>query len=438
MSIVKELHLFQIITLGIFLVVGLAGVAFFATNKSAGTKTGYEPVIWGTIPKSVIDESMTYFREQGTNPRFSYVEYSEEGFEQTLLVAIANGTGPDAIIFPSNMFYTQASRLATIPNESVSAKNFAETYIDAGQTFAVQGGIKGFPLVTDPMVMYWNRDIFSSVGLLNPPKTWAEVGQMTSKIVRKTDNGVITRAFVALGEYNNVDYAKRILFTLMSQVGVKLTYYSPQFGGYTSGLINSADGGEEKSRSVLTYYTEFANPVKASYTWNRSLINSREAFLSGDLAVYFGPGSELEYIRSRNPNLNFRVAPMPQENQSAKSVHGKTYAVGALVTSKDVNSTITELATFFTPTQTITALSTALDMAPARRDVLATSKEGQSDINVGAIYESAVYAKDWVDPNPTSTSAIFKTMIESVTSGQQTLYESLQDASNRLSALFQQ
>ncbi len=437
MSIVKELHLFQIITLGFFILIGVVGIAFFASNKANDGSSGYEPVIWGTLPKSAIDEAMVSFRNKGINPKFSYVEYPEEGFEQNLLIAIANGQSPDAILFPSSMFYSQGGRLVTVPNESVSAKNFFDTYIDAGYLYAVQGGIKAFPLVTDPMVMYWNRDIFSSVGLLTPPKNWAELGQMTPKIAKKTDNGIISRAFVALGEYSNVDYAKRILFTLLSQVGVKLTYFSPQLNAYTSGLMSSVDDGGERTRSVLTYYTEFANPVKASYTWNKSLPTSRDTFLAGDLALYFGPGSELEYIKSQNPNLNFRVSPMPQENQNAKSVHGKTYAIGTLITSKNPNATIQELVTYFTAPETITSLSIALDMAPARRDLLATSKEAQADPNIGAIHESAVYAKDWVDPNPVATSAIFKTMIESITSGQQTLYDSLQDASNRLSGLFQ-
>lgn len=437
MSIAKELHLFQIITLGVFLFIGIVGIAFFATNKNNNANTGYEPVVWGTLPKSAIDDAMIPFRNQGINPRFSYVEYPEEGFEQNLLVAAADGQAPDAIIFPSYMLYSQSRRLVTIPSESFSAKSFLDTYVDGASIFAVQGGVKALPITVDPLMMYWNRDLFSSAGLLNPPKNWAELSQMVNKIAQKRDNGIIDRSFVALGEYENVAYAKRILFTLFSQVGVQLTYFSQNYGAYTSGLMTSVDDGGERSRSVLTYYTEFANPVKKAYTWNKSLKNSRDAFLAGDLAVYFGPASEIEFLRSQNPNLNFRVSPMPQENVSAKSVHGKIYALGFLATSKDINGSIAELTKYFVQPETIRSLALDLAVAPALRSVLASSREAVSDPDIGAVYESAVYAKDWIDPNPATTNVIFKNMIESITNGQQTLYESLQNASDRVSGLFQ-
>ncbi len=436
MSAVKDLHIFQIATLAIFIFIGVAGVAFFATNKSSSSQDLYTAQVWGVLPKSVIDESLSQYRIQGTDPKFDYKELAEETFEQELLVAIAEGRGPDAIIFPNSMFYGQSGRLVTIPNESISAKTFSDTYIDAGFQFAVQGGVKALPLITDPLMMYWNTSMFSAAGLLNPPRNWTELAQWTNKIARKKDNGNIERAYVALGEYTNVDYAKRILFTLLGQVGVQIGYYNPQMSAYSSGLITSAEDGGERTRSVFTYYTEFANPVKSSYSWNRSFASSREAFLAGDLALYFGPGSEIEYMRSRNPNLTFRVAPVPQENPDRKIVHGKTYALGFLVTSKNINASIAELTKYLTTKEVSVALATAMNTAPARRDALSGSKAAQQDSNIGAIYESAVYARDWMDPNPVATNAVLKTLVESITSGRQTLFEAIQEGSTRLEGLY--
>jgi hypothetical protein len=54
------------------------------------------------------------------------------------------------------------------------------------------------------------------------------------------------------------------------------------------------------------------------------LPKSREYFLSGRLATYFGFASEAPKIRLINPNLNFDVAEMPSdENSNNKTVFSK-------------------------------------------------------------------------------------------------------------------
>ncbi|MEN9604729.1 MAG: hypothetical protein RJB39_414 [Candidatus Parcubacteria bacterium] len=436
MSVTKDLNVFQLVVLGIFIFIGVVGVVLFATSKSREAGSSYDTVIWGVLPKSAIDAALAPYQDKGVTPNITYVEYAEEGFAQALLVAVAEGRGPDAIVFPSDMYFSQANKLVTIPSESVAAKTFVDTYIDAGKAFAVQGGIKAFPLVTDPLVMYWNKDMFSAAGILAPPANWNQLSGMVSKLARKQDNGVIDRAFVSLGEYANINYAKRILYTMMAQAGVNLTYYDTSRGSYASGLLAQKENTGELSRSVLTFYTEFANPLKPSYSWNRSFTSSREAFLAGDLAVYFAPGSEGEYLRTRNPNLNFSTAFMPQESQDVKVVHGKTYGLGFLLTSKNVNGAIAEVTKYLTPATADLTLATALRMAPARRDVLASAKAPKEQPDLAVIYESAVYARDWVDPSPVTTDNIFNTMIDAITSGKQTLYEALQDASNRIDRLF--
>lgn len=435
-SVTKDLNVFQLVVLGVFIFIGVVGVVLFATSKARESGSTYDVVVWGVIPKSGIDAVFAPYQDKGVTPNITYVEYPEEGFTQALLVAVAEGRGPDAIIFPSEMYFGQAAKLVTVPSESLPAKTFADTYIDAGRQFAVQGGIKAFPLVTDPLVMYWNRDMFSAAGILSAPQTWSDLANMTNKLARKQDNGVIDRAFVALGEYTNVNYAKRILFTMLAQAGINIVYYDTSRSGYISGLLQEKEGAGELSRSVLTFYTEFANPLKPSYSWNRSFTSAREAFLASDLALYFAPGSEGEYLRTRNPNLNFSTAFVPQESTDYKVVHGKTYAIGVLITSKNPNAALTEIGKYLTTAAASQSLATALNMAPARRDVLASAKSALNRSDTQVVYESAVYAKDWIDPAPNTTDAIFATMVDAITSGKQTLYEALQDASNRIDRLF--
>lgn len=438
MNTSKDLNIFQIAMIVIFLVIGILGIAFFATGKSGIGGSTYKATIWGVLPKANIDEGLEPFRIKGQDPSFTYIEYPEEGFEQVLLKAIAEGTGPDAIIFPDYMFYSQVNRLLTIPNETVTAESYRNTYLDIANIFSVQGGVKAFPLLIDPLVMYYNIDILKSENVLIPPKDWTEFANLNDRIVRKKDNGIIDRSYTALGEYDNVDHAKKILFSLLSQVGVNMSFYDFDMNSYVSGLTKSKiqnQNGESASkltRDVLLYYTEFANPTKPSYTWNKSFKSSRESFLAGDLAVYFGPGSEVEYIKTRNPNLNFAIAQIPQAYQNNKVTYGKIYALGFLITSKDPNSTYQNAMSFFNTYDLNQSLSNSIGLASARRDVLSTSKAAKTNADIAVINSSAIFAKTWMDPDARTTDDILQTMINSIVSGSQNITDAISDAGDRL------
>lgn len=436
MSTTKDLNIFQILTIVIFLVIGIVGIAFFATGKSGIGDSSYKAVIWGVLPKANIDQGLEPFRIKGKDPSFTYVEFSEEEFEQVLLKAIAEGNGPDAIIFPDYMYYSQVNRLLTIPNETVSAESFRNTYLDIANIFTTQGGIKAFPILVDPLVMYYNIDILKSENVLLPPKDWLEFANLNDQIVRKRDNGIIDRAYVAFGGYDNVDHAKKILFSLLSQVDVDLSFYDTDIGSYVSGLKKSRPQStipaNQLSRDVLIYYTEFANPSKSSYTWNKSFKSSKESFLAGDLAIYFGLGSEVEYIKTRNPNLNFAIAQIPQAYQDKKVTYGRVYSLGFLVNSKNPNATYQNVMSFFNTYDMNKSLSESIGMSSVRRDVLSTSKLAKTNADMAVINSSAIFTKTWMDPQADITNDIFSKMIDSIVSGTQNISDAISDASDRL------
>ena len=62
----------------------------------------------------------------------------------------------------------------------------------------------------------------------------------------------------------------------------------------------------------VQFFTNFSNANNQLYSWNRQQQLDRNAFTGGDLAMYFGFGSEAAALLKQNPNLNFDMAPMPQ------------------------------------------------------------------------------------------------------------------------------
>ena len=48
------------------------------------------------------------------------------------------------------------------------------------------------------------------------------------------------------------------------------------------------DGGISAAESAIRFYTEFANPSRQTYSWNRSLPEAQRAFIGNQVAMYFG------------------------------------------------------------------------------------------------------------------------------------------------------
>ena len=63
---------------------------------------------------------------------------------------------------------------------------------------------------------------------------------------------------------------------------------------------------------AVRFYTDFADPGKEVYTWNKNMPNSLEAFILGKTAFFFGYAYHLPTIKSRAPKLNLSIVKLPQ------------------------------------------------------------------------------------------------------------------------------
>ena len=75
---------------------------------------------------------------------------------------------------------------------------------------------------------------------------------------------------------------------------------------------------EPPAYSALSFYTDFANPNKETYTWNAAQPESLDAFTQGKTAFYFGYAYDLATIKARAPKLNLGIAKLPQVSESSE------------------------------------------------------------------------------------------------------------------------
>ena len=359
---------FQIILTGIFGLFIILGVLVFSMYRGASGEI-YEIKIWGTMEQtefaSVLNKTELY---QNKKYRIEYIKKSEQTFDTDLVEAIAAGEGPDIFLLPSDKIIKTTNKAFIIPYDVFTERKFKDSFIEGSEIFMIPEGIVALPFVVDPLVMYWNRNIFNESRITVPPKYWDQFFNLAGVISIKDGSLNILRSAVALGEFANISHAKEIISTLAMQAGTPITYW--ESGKPFAALSDRLEKPTIPAEAALNFYTEFSNPAKPSYSWNRSLTSSFNYFLGGDLGLYFGLASEIGSIQSKNPNLNFDVAPMPLSRESTDdSVFGRFYGLAITKTSKNPNAAFSVISMLVSK-EGSNAFAQVLNLPPVRRDLL--------------------------------------------------------------------
>jgi len=422
---------FQLILIIVFVVAAVLGVLVFSgtipIGKSDSVASG-TVILWGTVPSAKISPILSDFNK--VNPGFivKYVQKSADSFDQSLLEALASGTGPDMFFLPDNLVHHYKDKLFTIPFSSYSLASFKNTFAGAGEVFITSDGVSAFPISIDPLVMYYNRSILDGNGIVYPPITWEDLTNMVPTLTKKDETGKIIKSAVALGHFSNVVHAKDILIALFMQAGNPIIQEN-------KGIVNSTLGsaiGNYNLPSILKFYTDFADPNSPAYSWNRSFPNSDDVFSADNLAFYFGYSSELQSIVNKNPNQNFLVTGIPQiKNSNFKSTGAHVLGIAIASSSKNFNTAFTA-ASLMATGDFASDFASALGIAPARRDLLSVR---QPDAFSPVFYSSALYSRSWPDPSPKDTDNIWGVMINSVLSNNMSIENAIKDANSKLQLL---
>ncbi len=425
---------FQSVLLGIFgffIVAGVIVIATFGKSGGSGEDVPAEAIVWGTLPADIVNSVVSKYNEaQSGALQVTYEAFSEAEFKQELIDALASGTGPDAIIVQGDHLAEYEDKLYTVPFESITERLFRDTYTQGSEIFVSRNGILGLPILVDPLMMYWNRTLLNTARLPEPPRFWDELVDFHPKLTKVDDSFNVLQSVIALGEYGNVDHAREIIATLIMQAGNPITLRD---AGNRLGVIIADDLGlpEAPADSALRFYTEFANPVKPLYSWNRALPRSQDFFIRGDLALYLGFASELFAIRDKNPNLDFDVTAIPQIRESSfVTTFGRIYGI-AIVKQTDNVAGAFRVMTLLSGSDAGALWSEKMNLPPVRRDLLAGEPQ---DPYQALFYDEALIASAFLDPNSSETDKAFSDMVANITSGRLSISRAVADVSARLGA----
>jgi ABC-type glycerol-3-phosphate transport system substrate-binding protein len=432
---------FQIVVIGTFVVLLILGFLGFAGKlplPSSGQDINYGTVtMWGTVPATTMERLIGETLNADSKVKISYTEKKPATFNNDFVDALARGAGPDLILIGQDSILKSMDKLTLIPYTSVPERDFRSAFIPEAELFIRPEGIVALPFTIDPIIMYWNRDIFTNALVVAPPTLWTQFYDLVPKITVRSTDGDITRSLVSFGEYNNVSHAKEVISLLLMQAGSPIV--KSNSNGLSAALVLPSSANiEDPVMSAIRFYTEFSKPGKDAYSWNRSLPYSRTMFESGDLALYFGYASEFKSIQTKNPHLNFDITMVPQAGQTAQGSQGSTKLTfgqmrGVAITRSTQNAAgALYAALLLSSKDSISALDNISGLPPVRRDLIAMRP---TDPVLSVFYDSALISRGWYDPAPDNTDTMFLSMLDNITSGRNMISEALAVAQNSLDKL---
>ena len=403
----------------------LTGAGCSKSSQVASTPVSL--TIWGVFDSgSNYDAVISDYRVQHPNVSISYREFRYEEYQDELLRALAEGKGPDIFLVHDDWTRQYQSLMTPLPETltvgyqevqgsikktvvnvlrtepTLSARAFKNDFVDTVEGDAVLpyqpdpkkaavDMIYALPLSMDTLALYWNKDLLNAAGIASAPTTWTEFQEDVAKLTKFDAAGAITQSAVGLGTSGNVERAADILALLMMQNGTEMTNGDghPTFDKLPASM---AGASSLPGLDAVRFYTDFANPTKAVYTWNDLQTNSFDAFGSGTAAMFFGYAYHLPLLKIAAPKLDFAISAAPQI-EGGRQVNFANYWLAAV--SKDSKNTnyAWDFVQFLTANDEENAkyLEKA-NKPPALRSLIASQLE---DEELSAFASQVLTAKSW-------------------------------------------
>lgn len=419
------------------LIVGVFVLLFFLVLGGIGGNQSQrvELEFWGVFDEPLaFDETIRSFRRLYPDINIRYVPFPFEEYEKALIDALASGRGPDIWMIQSSWLAKHKDKLAPLDQNDKDLNyklfNFQQDFVDVVQTDLIDNGqIYALPLYVDTLALYYNKNLFNSVGISQPPKTWDEFNEAVKTLTKIDKSGNIERAGAAIGLARNINRSTDILSLLMIQSGVEMIDKARNEAAFASPI-----GFQPVGEVALEYYTDFANPTKSLYTWNDNLFYSVDAFTIERVAMMFNYSHQIQVIKSKAPRLNFDVALMPQVKGSSVRVDYANYFAPAVAASSENKQAAWKFLTFLASRDGVLPYLRKSLRPTARRDLIDSQK---TDPDLGVFATQALSARSWYQVDPGAIEQIFADTIENVVFRRATVPEALRAAEDKVTILMQ-
>ena len=298
------------------------------------------------------DEIIDSFQAQHPYINVEYKVLRFDEYEDELVRALAEGEGPDIFTvhntkmreykdllapMPDSITVKYLETVGTVRKETVlttkqialpSQKSIKSDFVDAVPGDVIMEyqpdpkkeatqEVFGLPLSVDTLALFYNKDLFNAAGIAEPPKSWTDFKNDVLKLTKLSASGDVLQSAVAMGTTNNVDRSADILQVLMMQNGTNMVDERGRIAFHV--IPPNTEDGVFPGLDAVRFYTDYANPVKETYTWNDTFPSSLQSFAEGRSAMMLGYSYHIPLVKASAPKLNFGIAELPQIDQGKQA-----------------------------------------------------------------------------------------------------------------------
>ena len=220
---------------------GLVGVTATSHAQTPVEVPFYFPVAVGGPITKIIDGFAQEFMK--ANPGIKVDPIYAGTYQETIVKALTahkSGTPPVTSVLLSTDMFTLIDEDAIIPFDNFAKtpadqawmKSFYPAFMMNSQT---GGKTWGIPFQRSTVVMYWNKEAFKDAGLdpNTPPKNWAELKAMATKLTKKDASGKVTQYGIQIPSSGFPYWLFQTLTTpndviLANDAGTKVTFDNPK------------------------------------------------------------------------------------------------------------------------------------------------------------------------------------------------------------------
>lgn len=386
-------------------------------------------------------DTFNTFEKTHSNANISYERHTLDSYELDALASLASQTGPELWTFPSDWMDDERSRLVPLPDNyfgdpssnkgKVAADVIKEIYPPsvANTLLGTDGKAYGLATDFDLIQLYYNPNLLSqsyndyvkSLGknppyaqtkpvqqlLSSAPKTWSTLLEQVPYITQKNGTS-ITRSAIAMGSADNVPVAGDTLSLLMEQNGVDILNSDHSRTLFNTQQQTPSGATVRPGENALDFFTSFALPGRANYTWNPSLPDALDAFAQGKVAMVIAYTDFGKQLKAKYPQFNYQTGPVPQINTTDTPVFLGRFSVDAV--TKAASSQLLALQLLYQTDQPNPSNNLA-NAAKLRSPLLKTLTAAA---NNDALSKSILTAKTVYKVNHTQFDADFLQMIRDV------------------------
>jgi multiple sugar transport system substrate-binding protein len=437
---ISKQKLIFLIVVGVLLFILLGGFIIWRIPKTP------DPItleFW-----SVFDDSDKYaslisrFNQQYPWITIRYKKFSYEEYERSLLDAWSLGEGPDIFSIHNTWAPKHKNHIYPLPQDNqdigMTVKQYGNTFMPVASTdFIIDNQIYAIPLSVDTLALYYNEGVLQEIyrenpdeaWILTPPETWEDFIRTVKYVTKKDPWGNIQRAGATLGTSNNVNQAADILAWIMLQSGTQMVASNLESATFDK-TITANGVAYSPGEQSLEFYTSFANPRKEVYTWNRKRDYSIDDFAEVDAVMTIGYSYLMNTFESRNPNLNYKVAPVPQLKDSSQDINYANYWGQAVSRFSAHPKEAWQFIRFATDPNNLAIYLQATNRPTSRMDMLSW-QQGQNE-QLAIFVKQAMTAQSWYQEDADAVQKIFLEMIEKVNIGEATVSKAIYDAAKEL------